>query len=323
VRDVAVAGLAFVEHPRARVLLLEAAQDPSSHTRVAAMRGLGQSTADSDIVAALEGALGDADAWVRYYACQALGKLGVLSAATRVAVLLADPAGQVRVAAVEALAQLKSPPALALLGTAASANDPDMRRAALIGLGMMQNAESLPVLVAACSDDEAATRMVALSALRAYASHETLLIVAKGLRDADEGVRAAAVGLVASWPLTEATQILIDALREGRDSGARAHITQALATAMHGRIAGLLKGLETSDDELAPTLISVLGRLDPSDQTGALFEALRMPNVAARKAAAAILAARGTREARAALTRRSTEDPAEEVRRVCALLLSQ
>jgi HEAT repeat protein len=108
-----------------------------------------------------------------------------------------------------------------------------------------------------------------------------------------------------------------------RDEPARARIAHALATPTAGRIAALLAALETADDDLAPTLTSVLGRVDPGDESGALLAALQLPNVAARKSAAAMFAARGTRDALAVLTRVAGEDPSDEVRRICAIYLTQ
>ncbi|HET8933118.1 MAG TPA: HEAT repeat domain-containing protein [Polyangiales bacterium] len=319
VRDVAIAGLAFIEHPRAQALLLAAATAPEEKERAAAMRGLGQSPTSAVVIEALRRGLTDANAWVRYYACQALGKLADEASAGALALLLDDPAGQVRVAAVEALSHLKGAAALDALRAISATDEPDMRRAALIGLGLRKSTESLPVLIAAAAAEEAATRLVALSALSALRSPEALPVLAAALSDTDEGVRAAAIGLLASWPGAEATRLLIAALSQ---TNLRLQILQVLAgTPVPGRIEGLLNALSTADDELAPSITSVLGRVDSHDSTGALFTALQLPNAAARKAAAALLAARGTREAIAALTRQATEDPSDEVRRVCALLL--
>lgn len=320
VRDVAIAGLAYIEHPRARALLLTAASAAEERVRAAAMRGLGQSPASADVIDALRGGLGDLDAWVRYYAAQALGRLRDDASTGAIAALLGDPAGQVRVAAVEALSHFKSAPALAALREASRADEPDIRRAALIGLGLLESIESLPVLVEAASASEAATRLVALSALSAIAAPETLPTLAHALSDEDEGVRAAAVGLLASWPHVDATRILLDALGH---SALRAHILQALGTPIRGRIEGLLHALSAADDELAPAITSIIGRVDPDGASGALFSALQLPNPPARKAAAAMLAARGTRDAIAALTRQAAEDSSDEVRRVCMLLLTQ
>jgi len=324
VRDVAISGLAFIEHPRAHEVLLSAADDGSEKVRAAAMRGLGQSRVDVEVVAALRRRLADQDAWVRYYACQAVGKLRVQELADTLAELLRDQAGQVRVAAVEALSQLTSGAALSALSAAAVSGEADVQRAALIGLGLMQSSESLPVLIAACSAPEAATRLVALSALSAFKSPETLAVVARAIDDADEGVKVAAIELLAIWPGSEATAVLIAAMTQrGKHGDVRARIARGLAQPTQGRVAGLLAALETADDDLAPALIAALGRVDPGDETSALFDALRLPNAAARKAAAGMLAARGTRGALAALSQLSDRDPSEEVRRVCALLLAQ
>jgi HEAT repeat protein len=320
VRDVAIVGVALLENPRARALLLTAAEDKATQVRTAAMRGLGQSAAESDVIAALRRGLRDQEAWVRYYACQSLGKLRVQAVAADIAELLVDSAGQVRVAAVEALSRLKSVPALAALSSAAASPEPDVMRAALIGLSMMQDMASLPVLISACTAADAATRLVALSALSAFRTPEALAVVARSMNDDDEGVRVSAIGLLGSWPEREATRLLITTLRNERS---RAHVARALSMPVHGRVEGLLGGLAHADDELAPTLTSLLGRVDPMDETGALFDALRLPNVAARKAAAAMLAAKGGRAALAALTRQAAEDESDEVRRVCALLLTQ
>lgn len=320
VQDVAITGVALLEHPRARALLLTAAKDPSTQVRTAAMRGLGQSAADADVRAALRVGLADPEAWVRYYACQSLGKLRVQDAAPAIAELLSDSAGQVRVAAVEALSHLKGESSLVALSQAAKSPDPDVMRAALIGLSMKQDAESLELLIAACASADAATRLVALSAVCAFKTSEALAVVARAMNDDDEGVRVSAIGFLGSWPEREATRLLIVGLRV---DALRPHVTRALSTPVHGRVEGLLAALETAGDELAPTLTSLLRRVDPADETGALLEALRMPNAAARKAAAAMLAAKGGRAALDAIAHQAAEDVSDEVRRVCALLLTQ
>jgi HEAT repeat protein len=320
VRDVAIPGLAFIEHPRARALLLAAAESPQERSRAAAMRGLGHCPASTELQSAVQHGLSDPDAWVRYYAAQALGKLGDQASSGAIAALLGDSAGQVRVAAVEALSHLPGAVAGAALLRAADADEQDMRRAALIGLGLRRSLEGVPALIAATSAEEAATRLVALSALSGIGSSETLPVVARAMLDADESVRAAAVSVLASWPSAQATLALIAALG---NAALRVHIVQALGALVPGRIEGLLRALESADDELAPTLTSILGRVDPEAAAGAMFSALQLPNPAARKAAAAMLAARGSREALAAISRQAMEDPSDEVRRVCALLLVQ
>jgi HEAT repeat protein len=162
--------------------------------------------------------------------------------------------------------------------------------------------------------------LVALSALSAFSNTEALQVVAGAVHDEDEGVRLAAIGFLARWPDTQATRILIEAMRS---EPTRAQFAQALATPAPGRVEGLLAALETADDELAPALTAALGRVDSVEPSPAMLTALQSPNTASRKAAAAMLAAKGSREGLAALARHSTEDPSEEVRRVCMLLLAQ
>ncbi|MDB4980353.1 MAG: hypothetical protein JWM82_1105, partial [Myxococcales bacterium] len=106
VRESAISGLPFMDDPRAFEALLAAAKAPLDKTRAAAMRSLGQCVGDLRASAYLLKGLGDSDAWVRYYACQALGKLAFEPASGAIIELLGDPAGQVRVAAVEALSCL-------------------------------------------------------------------------------------------------------------------------------------------------------------------------------------------------------------------------
>jgi HEAT repeat protein len=320
VREVAIVGLGSIDHARAEWALLELTRAVAIPVRVAAIRGLGQCRLTPAVEVILLASLNDDDAWVRYYACQALGKLRVQSAAEKIARLLEDGAGQVRVAAVEALSHLGNDVAHAALRAAASSDEPDVQRAALIGLGMMGSAESWPVLQAACAAPEAATRLVALSALGSFLSAEALVVVAAGLSDDDEGVRVAALGLLEVWPGVDATQRLVMALRDAR---VRARVQHALATPTQGRAAGLLVALANADDELATTLVSALGRVEQSDDHDSVYQALALSNVAARKAAVAMLAARGTPDALAALRKHAAEDPSEEVRRICTLFLTQ
>ncbi|MGE5047144.1 MAG: HEAT repeat domain-containing protein, partial [Deltaproteobacteria bacterium] len=80
-RDVAIHGLALMDQPRAVEVLLRTAAHPNPRARAAAMRALGLAATKPESVSCLRTGLSDADPWVRYYACQSLGKLGVTSAA--------------------------------------------------------------------------------------------------------------------------------------------------------------------------------------------------------------------------------------------------
>jgi HEAT repeat protein len=323
VRDVALQGLPYIEDKRALEALFEAAKDGSpqmAKTRGAAMRALGQCAGEPRVPAFLLRGLADPDPWVRYYACQSLGKIGYEAAASRIAELLGEEAGQVRVAAVEALSHLGSEEAHAALRRAAESDDLDVRRAALLGLGVMAHPGDESFLLAALATGDSATRLVALSALAHFDSPSVLHALARAAADADEQVGTAAIGFLATRAEQEATDVLVHLLGS---SGARDRALAGLLVPAQGRIPGLLAALETADDELAPVLTSVLAKLPYADAASALLQVLSLANVAARKAAASALAALASPEAAAALRRAADTDPDPGVRQICGLLLAQ
>lgn len=320
VRDRAVEGLSFVDAPGARNALLTVSRDPSSRTRATAMRALGQCAPEPQVTQRLREGLSDPDAWVRYYACQSLGKLRDAAAAEAVAALLSDEAGHVRVAAVEALSAIGGPVAIPALRRAVEERDPDVRRAALIGLGIAARPESLPTLLEAARSSDSATRLVAVSAIARFSSPEVTVTLAHAARDADESVATAATDLLATRTGADATRALVGLLRQP-DVGERAHT--ALSVAVEGRIDGILEALSGADDELATALTSALARMRHDAATQALLDALELPNAPARKAAATTLAALGTRAAFSALERAAKRDPDPDVRRICALVVAQ
>ena len=320
VREAAIQGLPFFESPRALEALMAAAKDSVDRTRAAAMRALGQCVGDLRVSAYLLRGLGDADAWTRYYACQALGRLAFEPAAEAIGRLLADPAGQVRVAAVEALAHLKSESALRALEAAASAVEPDVQRAALVGLGVAHRTESLPRILAATTASDPATRIVALSAIAGFRSPDALRALVESATDPDVGVSTVAIGLLSAVPGTAATMELANLLAR---SSAREQIVAALSVHLEGRVPGLSAALETADDETAGALTSALARMRRPDATAALLGTMTSGNPRARKAAATTLAGLGQTDALEILRVAAANDPEPEVRRICSVLLSR
>ncbi|WP_437680836.1 HEAT repeat domain-containing protein [Sorangium sp. So ce131] len=320
VRERAIHGLAFFSEPAAIDALLAVAADASERVRSAGMRALGQAQREPRVIDALLRGLRDEDAWVRYYACQSLGKLGWEAAAGAIADRLRDESGQVRVSAIEALSGIKGPLALSALEQAARSTDTDMRRSALIGLGIAGREESLPTLLGALSSEDVATRLVAVSAISGFSSPEVLPALVRAAGDADESVRAAATGFIAARPGVDATASLIALLAASRAPGP---LLAALSTPVPGRVEGLLAALATADDELSPLLTAALARMRLPAASAALLEALRLPHAPARKAAVSTLAAVATREALAAIEHAARTDPDPEVRRVSSSVLSQ
>lgn len=320
-REAAISGLAYLDAPRALDALLECTISNEARTRSAALRSLGQCpVSDGRILEALVRGVHDADPWVRYYACQSLGRLKLEQATSHIAPLLADEAGQVRVSAVEALANFSSKEALDALRRAAEGADEDVQRAALVGLGATKRVDALPILLKAASSASSATRLVAISAIAEFGTPLALPALAQAVRDPDDDVRSAALTCVASVPSADATLLLVDLLRDRRDID---RISAILATPNEGRVIGLLAALEHADDELAPVLTSALVRLRTPEGRDALFKVMGFRDVAARKAAAPAIAAFRTPASVAELQRASERDPDPRVRQICQVLLAQ
>ncbi|WP_373045267.1 HEAT repeat domain-containing protein [Vulgatibacter sp.] len=315
-REAALQGLAYIDEPRALEALLEAARDEEDRTRALAMRSLGQVTEDLRVTSYLLRGLADRDPWVRYYACQALGRQGVEVAARPIAERLDDDAGQVRVAAVDALSHLQTPLASEALRRAARSADPDVCRAALIGLGIRRERDALGILLERSRDTDAATRLVAISAMADFSGDEVEEALATAARDEEESVRTAAVGFLAARPGKSATLRLVGMagvapVRELVDAG--------LSVPVEGRVEGIVEALADADDELAPRLVSALLRMRLPDAGALLRRVAGLPNAPARKAAMGALASIGEREV---LQTAAASDVDPEVRRIATLLLS-
>jgi HEAT repeat protein len=319
-RDAAIYGLPYIDDPRAVDALVAAAAHESERTRAAVMRALGQTHKEARVTSTLLGGLNDRDAWVRYYACQSLGKLNEEAAADAIVALADDDAGQVRVAVVDALAHMHTEGAMAALRRAASSADADVRRAALLGLGVARRPDALPVLLEAVSSEDAATRLVALSAVAEYESADTLPALLRAASDRDDSVRSAAVGFLATRAGVPATQALVSLLG---DMTLRERVVSALALPVEGRLPGLLAALEATDELTAPLLVAALARMRRADARAALLHALASASPPGRRAAAPAVAALGTVESREALERAASHDEDPDVRRACVLALGR
>lgn len=319
IRDAATQGLAFLEDPRAVEGLLRLCDDPIARTRAAGMRALGQSTSSPAVVGKLRSALGDSDAWVRYYACQALGRVGARECVAEIAKLSEDPAGQVRVAAVEATAKLGGAEAYVILERAAESTDADVRRAALTGLGSLQRIESLPVFLRALASGDAATRLITLSALAPLDVPAAFDALAQAISDSDDNVRNAAMALIEQRSDVRATRFLLEQLR---DESRRERALVALALPRERRLEEILSALESADAVLAPLLVTVLTRMHRADGNAAIVAVLGFENIFARRAAATALVSISTSEAREALREAGEVDADDEVRNISAAAFS-
>ena len=320
IREAALSGLPFIEDPRALRVLLQAAEHESPRTRISAVRALGHTAGEPSVHDRLRLALGDVDPWVRYYACQALGKLRDEAATESIAELLRDDFGQVRVAAVEALAHLPGARAFDFLSAALGSDDADLNRAALVALGLSKRTEALPKLLEALSSTQAATRLVALSAIAERGLPDAVHAIAKCTRDTDEGVRVAATGFLAARSDLAATHELLALLFE---DPSRESLIRALESPVPGRCEAVSSALSSADDPLASSLVTVLARMRSEQSMAAIRAALASPNDAARRAAASALVALQDAPSAAALARAALGDPDAEVRRICTVSLDR
>lgn len=320
-REIALLGLSNVGGQPARAALLSAADHASPRTRAAAMRGLGHLDPTPQTLQRLRNATSDADAWVRYYACQALGNAGDADAAELLLARAQDPAGQVRVAAVDAMAKLATPAALEALARSAQHDDLEVRRAALAGIGLTREPALLPLLLDASYALETATRLVAASALANFEQAEALSRVCDVARsDPEPAVQNAALELLADNQTTQATVALIGLLWY---EAFRARAVSALSRHADARTAQLVAGLELASAEVAEALVSVLTSLPEATGATLLLRALRLPNEHARRAAARALRFAFDSEAtNQALARAASQDLDPEVRRVAGMRLS-
>jgi len=318
IREAAIAGLPFIDQEGALSVLLGCARHESPQTRVAAVRALGHANAVPVVLSQLRQSLDDGDAWVRYYACQALGRLRDDSATEVIAALLTDGSGQVRVAAVDALARLHGARAFEVLQSVVDSEDGDLHRAALVALGISKRREALPLLLRAAHSTNPSTRLVALSALTELGFPEALPAIAQATEDADEGVRTAAEGFLAGGTDADSTRELLLLLAKDPSRNSLIH---ALARVVPGRVASIASALSVASDALAPALVAALARAQTDEATQAIRQALTSKHDAERRAAAAALVAMQDPTSAAALARAALSDPDAEVRRICAAVL--
>ncbi len=318
IAELAVASLGAINDPRVDALLAEIAQSPTPTLRAAAMRAavnrLGEGAGEI-----LERGLTDEFAWVRYYACQGIGRIGRSSAVDQLIARLADAMPHVRISAIEALAHLQTPAAWQALCSVIRSGDPDERRAALVSVGLQPGNAALPFLFEALRSTDVATRLIALSGLARSSEDSALENVAAAALDPVVEMRDAALSLLGERSDRAAAEVLVD-LALACDEDHPVHLTLSRPGA--SRIAAIAARLASVDDRRAAILASALARMHQGPATTTLFEALTLTNPAARRAAATTLVAMGVDGAYKAVTRVAREDPDLEVRRSCAALVA-
>lgn len=319
VREVALGGLPLLGDPRAAAAIRAALSSESPRTRAAAVRALGQLEARADVFEPLSSALTDGDAWVRYYACQALARTRDERAVPALIAALSDDAGQVRVGAIEALAHFHDPRAVGALTEAAEGGDPDMRRSAIIGFGLSGSATAFPIIARALRDPDAATRLVAVSALALISGSEVLETIAGATADADPSVASAAINVLGERPEAEAFEALLPLLD---DPATAERALFALASPVTGRVQAITTALAQAAPERASMLAAALVRMKTPESQAALIGALSSPAMRTRRAIAAALSVVPLPEHRSATQRALDAEHDPDVRALLRKALS-
>lgn len=317
-REIALSGLPALEDPSATEALLGATRHSSARTRASAVRALGQVARSEEVKTVLIERLADSDAWVRYYACQSLGKLQATAALAHIVGRLDDPAEQVKMAAVEALALLTGDAAAQALLHAADSDNPEVRRAALVGMGTRRDTRHRAALEQAVRSSDQATRLVALSSLAQFPETEAELErVASD--DTNAGVRKAAVELLATRDDVRATSALVRLLKRDPE---RPETQAALAQHLEQRLPTLLGMLGDAEPALAAALVALVVRCESPACRAALDVAFESDNAFVRRAVARALSGIWDDAAKANLARAATLDADAQVRQICAAALA-
>ncbi len=320
--EVAIVALGGIDDARVDGVLEQLATSRHDLVRAAVMRAASHRSGQR--AAALLGrGLADTSPWVRYYAVQGLGRIGLADApqaTQRIVERLDDSAPQVRLAAIDALSQLRTAEAWTAVCAAARSSDPDQRRAGLVGIGVQGASGAFEILAEAAASPDAATRLVALPGLARHDDPRAIGALESAIADPAPEVSAAALSLLAERGDAVAAQILVDlALRS--DPAHPVHRALSRPSAAH--VVAILARLTSADDRAAGVLVAALSRMRLEAATRALFEVLAMANPAARGAAASALISLDPPGARDAVTRLAQHDPDLDVRKMCAAALVQ
>jgi HEAT repeat protein len=314
IAELAVGALGMMSDPRVDPAFQQLALDPRELVRAATMRAAGH-RGGAGALRILEAGLADDIAWVRYYACQGLGRIHDDVTTSLVVARLSDATPHVRIAAIEALARIATPAAWQALCSAIRSTDLDEQRAALTGIALRPREEALPFLLDGAGSSDTATQLIALSGLARRSESAALAALTAAASGKDPALRDAALSLLGDRSDPPAMEVLVE-LALAMDLDHPAHRTLSLPGA--GRAHAIALRLADADDRAAGILVAALARMGDELATAALFDALASGNPAARRAAAGALAGIGAHGARAAVAELALADPDPEVRRVCS-----
>lgn len=313
VAELAVGALGMMVDPRVEPAFSRLARDPREPVRAATMRAAGH-RGGAGALRVLGVGLADEAAWVRYYACQGLGRIGDGATTALVVGRLSDATPHVRIAAIEALGRITTPAAWQALCAAIRSTDLHEQRAALASMALRPRDEALAFLLEGTRSPDCATRLIALSGLARRSEPAALAALAAAASGDDPALLEAALSLLDDRSDPAATAALIE-LALAMDLDHPVHLTLSRPDAV--RVHAIELRLATADDRAAAILVAALARMGDDLATAALFDALASDNPAVRRVAAGALVGIGAEGARAAVAELARRDQDPEVRRVC------
>ena len=321
VRRAAIEQLPMLEDSRAEARLIEVLTAETARNRAAAAHALRQ-VEGTTATEALRRALGDEDAWVRYFAVGAIApRVDIEIVPALVQMAQSDSAPHVRLAALQTLtladAAIAGEIALPLI------EDPnrEVAAAALAAVASGSHAEADGLLEKAITSDDPFMRRAAVRALPARSSPRAaeLLASAAGLEDPpdlsrlliDSLARMAAAGDAGTSSAAVAALINMAASAETRDVALR-----AIAALPERTVSDVAVALGSSRTRTKLTGVEALARMRHPRASEALRAALHDEDPGVRRAAVAAFGRLGTTTAAADLRRLITTDPDERVRRL-------
>lgn len=238
------------------------------------------------VVAALTGALRDADDEVRREAVGALGQIRAQSAAVPLAEALGDKDGEVRAQAAFALGQIRAETAVAPLVAALADTDAEVRQQAVFALGQIRAKTSVEGLIGALRDVNVEVRQQAAFALAQIRDPRSVAPLSTALGDREAEVRQQAVFALGQIRAPEAAGALAKALKD-TDAEVRQQAAFALGQLRAVEaVPGLIAALGDESAEVRQQAAFALGQIRDERAADPLTAALKDKDADVRRQAA-------------------------------------
>ncbi len=322
VRRAAIEQLPVLDGVDAATRLAAALAQETPRNRAAAAHAM-RHVAEPRAGVALQDALHDPDAWVRYYAAASLGErhFGTGQAAALAGLALRDPATHVRIAAVAALGSIDQVLASKVASELIQEADDDLAIAAVKVLGSTARPEALALLEHAVRSSRPALQLAAVGALATRTSVAAIEVLAWAARSEDslelshEAIDALRqIGGHADQPLAQ--RAAVAALRDLAAEGTRRlEVVAALARLPEFAVPEIASGLSAGRVGIRVATADALAAMRHPRASGELARALRDEEPAVRAAAIAGFARLGTPAVGRTIAAMRHNDPDEGVRR--------